>query len=174
MDVREVRLRAWREDDVPELVRLADDRLVWQQLRDAFPHPYTIEAGRGWVAFASGQNPVTSFAVECGGVLVGGAGYTPGQDVERVGAEVGYWIGRPYWGRGLATAAVRELINVIAGRRGFTRLFALPFAANAASCRVLEKAGFTLDAVLRRSAIKDGRVVDQCLYSLLLPEGTVA
>ncbi len=172
MDVSDVRLRPWREDDVPELVRLADDRLVWQQLRDAFPHPYTAEAGRGWVAPATARPPATHFAVVCGGVLVGGAGYLPGQDVERVGAEVGYWIGRPYWGRGLATAAVRELVNVTAGRGGFTRLFALPFAANAASCRVLEKAGFTLDAVLRRSAIKDGRVVDQCLYSLVLPDGS--
>src|SRR5207244_2850859 len=112
--------------------------------------------------------PVTSFAIECDGMLVGGTGYMPGRDVERCSAEVGYWIGEPHWGRGLATAALRALTAVVVERGGFTRLFALPFAANLGSRRVLEKAGFELSAVLRRSAIKDGQVVDQCLYSLLL------
>jgi RimJ/RimL family protein N-acetyltransferase len=122
------------------------------------------------VAFANGQSPVTSFAIGHGGALVGGIGYVPGKDVERCSAEVGYWIGEPYWGRGLATAALLALGGLVARRGGFTRLFALPFAANVASRRVLEKAGFALDAVLRRSAVKAGVVVDQCLYSLLLPE----
>jgi RimJ/RimL family protein N-acetyltransferase len=154
---------------VPALVLLADNRRVWAQLRDAFPHPYTPAAGRAWVAYANGQSPATELAVECGGVLVGGVGYIPGRDIERCGAEVGYWIGEPFWGRGLATAALAALIGLVTARGGFTRLFALPFATNGASRRVLEKAGFGLDAVLRRSAIKEGRVVDQCLYSLLLP-----
>jgi RimJ/RimL family protein N-acetyltransferase len=169
MNEKTVRLRPWGEDDVPELVHLADDRRVWAQLRDAFPHPYTPEAGRAWVAHASGQSPVTSFAVDCAGSLVGSIGYVPGRDVERCGAEVGYWIGGPYWGRGLATAALLALIGEVTARGGFTRLFAVPFATNMASRRVLEKAGFSLDAILRRSAIKEGRVVDQALYSLVLP-----
>lgn len=168
MTTGDVRLRTWSDDDVPELVRLANNRRVWMQLRDAFPHPYTPEAGRAWVNLANSHLPVTSFAIECGGVLVGGTGYMPGRDVERCNAEVGYWIGEPHWGRGLATAALRALVTVIVKRGGFTRLFALPFAANAASRRVLEKTGFELSAVLRQSAIKDGQIVDQCLYSLLL------
>ena len=173
MTAADVRLRAWRDDDVPELVRLANNRRVWVQLRDAFPHPYTPDAGRAWVSFANSHVPVTSFAVECDGVLVGGTGFVAGRDIERCNAEVGYWIGEPHWGRGLATAAVRALVAVIVGRGGFTRLFALPFAANTGSRRVLEKAGFELSAVLRRSAIKDGQVLDQCLYSLLLPDAGV-
>lgn len=170
MTTGSVRLRAWREDDVPELVRLANNHRVWMQLRDAFPHPYTPEAGRAWVNLANSHLPVTSFAIECDDVLVGGTGYMPGRDIERCNAEVGYWIGEPHWGRGLATAALRALITVIAKRSGFTRLFALPFAANTASRRVLEKTGFELSAVLQRSAIKDGQIADQCLYSLLLPD----
>ena len=154
---------------MPELVRLADNRRLADQLRDAFPHPYTADSGRRWVAFANSPSPATHLAVECGGVLVGSAGYIPGRDIERVSAEVGYWVGEPHWGRGLATAALLALVELVAARGGFTRLFALPFAHNAASRRVLEKAGFSLEAVLRRSAVKGGRVVDQCLYSMLLP-----
>ncbi|QEL17646.1 GNAT family N-acetyltransferase [Limnoglobus roseus] len=165
-----VRLRPWQEADVPELVRLAGSRRLADQLRDTFPHPYTTEAGRGWVALANAQSPVTHLAVVCDVVLVGSAGYVPGRDVERVSAEVGYWVGEPHWGRGLATAALVALVNHVCDRGGFTRLFALPFARNAASRRVLEKAGFTLDAVLRQSAIKGGRVTDQALYSLVLSE----
>ncbi len=169
MDVGAVRLRPWRSGDEPELARLANNRLVADQLRDAFPHPYTPESAGAWVAFTVAEIPPVNFALECGGVLVGGVGYRPGSDVERCSAEVGYWVGEPYWGRGLATAGLLALVDLVAARRQFTRLFAMPFAANAASRRVLGKAGFELDAVLRRSAIKNGRVVDQCLYSRLLP-----
>jgi [ribosomal protein S5]-alanine N-acetyltransferase len=173
VETNPVLLRPWLDDDVAELVRLANNRRIWAQLRDAFPHPYTEDAGRAWVAFANGQSPVTSLAIEHCGALAGGIGYIPGKDVERCSAEVGYWIGEPYWGRGLATAALLALTGVVARRGGFTRLFALPFATNRASRRVLEKAGFTLDAVLRRSAVKEGVVVDQCLYSFLLSEESV-
>jgi RimJ/RimL family protein N-acetyltransferase len=170
MDSGHVRLRPWHPNDVPELVRLANNRRVSDQLRDVFPYQYTAETGRAWVAHANDQSPVTHFAVECGGVLVGGVGYTPGRDIERCGAEVGYWVGEPYRGRGQATDALLALIESVRARGGCTRLFALPFASNAASRRVLEKAGFGLDAVLRYSAIKHGRVLDQCLYSLILTD----
>ncbi len=155
---------------MPELVRLADNPKLAEQLRDAFPHPYTTDAARSWVAYANVHSPVTHLAIECDGVLVGGVGTIPGKDIERVSAEVGYWIGEPYWGRGLATAALIKLIDLIAARGEFTRLFALPFVDNQASRRVLEKAGFVLDAVLRRSAIKGGRIRDQALYSLTFEE----
>ena len=174
VDTNTVLLRPWRDDDVSELIRLADNRRVSAQLRDVFPHPYTENDGRTWVAFASGQSPMTNLAIEHCGALAGGIGYVPGRDIERCGAEVGYWIGEPYWGRGVAAAALRALVGMLVLRGGFTRLFALPFADNKASHRVLEKAGCSLDAVLRRSAVKEGVVRDQCLYSLLLPEESTA
>src|SRR5262249_21994915 len=107
------------------------------------------------------------FAIEFQGEAVGGIGLKPGTDVERVSAEVGYWLGERVWGRGLATAAVRALVAHAFATTVLTRLFALPFADNAASRRVLEKAGFHLEGLLRKSAIKQGRIVDQTLYGCI-------
>jgi ribosomal-protein-alanine N-acetyltransferase len=134
-------------------------------MRDAFPHPYTRADGEFWLSLAVQIDPPTHFAIEHEGEAVGGIGMHPGKDVERVSAEVGYWLGEQVWGRGLATAALCALVEYAFATTELTRLFALPFAHNAASRRVLEKAGFVLEAILRKSAIKEGRVVDQALYS---------
>ena len=168
MSTHKVQIRPWRVEDLPELVRLANNRRIWVELRDSFPHPYTAESGRRWIEFAAGNSSPTHFAIELEGSLVGSVGYIPGRDIERCGAEVGYWVGEPYWGRGIATVAVGTLIDSLRVAAEYTRLFALPFASNVPSRRVLEKSGFRLDAVLECSAIKDGRVVDQCMYSRVL------
>jgi RimJ/RimL family protein N-acetyltransferase len=160
-------VRSWRWEDLESLVRHADNVHVARQLRDRFPHPYTRADGEAWLALALGQQPQTSFAIEADGEAVGSIGVMLGYDVERVSAEVGYWLGERVWGRGLATAALRVLAEYAFPTYDLTRLFALPFAHNLASRRVLEKAGFTLDAILRKSAIKEGRIVDQALYSLV-------
>jgi ribosomal-protein-alanine N-acetyltransferase len=139
------RIRPPREGDAPSLAGHANDREIWRNLRDGFPHPYALADAEA----------------------VGGIGLHPGQDVERFGAELGYWLGRPYWGQGLTTAAVRAVTGYGFEALGLERVFALPYARNPASARVLEKAGFTLEGVLRRSAFKDGEFVDQRLYAAL-------
>jgi ribosomal-protein-alanine N-acetyltransferase len=101
------------------------------------------------------------------GQAVGTISFTLGRNVERISAEVGYWISQAYWGRGIATAAVQAVTAFAMAEHGLTRVFALPFAENAASCRVLEKAGFTREARLRKSAQKAGRVKDQYLYAFV-------
>jgi RimJ/RimL family protein N-acetyltransferase len=90
-------------------------------------------------------------------------------DVERVSAEIGYWLAEPFWGRGIATEALAAVTSYAIETHGFTRVFAVPFATNPASCRVLEKAGYVLEARLRRSAIKDGQVIDQLQYAFTAP-----
>lgn len=163
-----VAVREWLEEDAWQLVRLADDRRVWMNLRDAFPHPYGIEDARAFIAMSRKMTPQTFFAITVAGALAGGIGYVPGKDVERIGAEVGYWIGHPYWGQGIATAALRFLTTHAFGANPhLERLFAVPYVTNGASVRVLEKAGFRREGVLRRSAIKDGQVLDQYMYALL-------
>lgn len=164
-------VREWRHDDAPGLARQADDRRVWLGLRDAFPHPYGLEDGRAFVGMAGAMSPVSYFAIEVGGVVAGGIGYTPKTDVERISAEVGYWLGHAFWGRGLATAALLALTrHAFSAQPELRRLYALPFASNPASARVLEKAGYRLEARLRQSAIKDGRVLDQWMYAILREE----
>ena len=158
-------VRSWRVDDLDSLVTYADNRKIWLNLRDRFPHPYTRRAGRDFLRAMSTQRPETAFAIDVGGEAVGGIGFVMLPDVERVSAEIGYWLGEPFWGRGIVTEAVAAVTRHAIVAHGFTRMFAAPFAANAASCRVLEKAGYVLEGRLRRSAIKDGQIIDQLQYA---------
>jgi ribosomal-protein-alanine N-acetyltransferase len=161
-------VREWRRDDAATLARLANDRQVWLGLRDLFPHPYSLDDAHGFITYARGMTPPTLFANDADGVLAGGIGYTLGTDDERIGAEVGYWLGGDFWGRGIATAALRLLTaHAFATHPELRRLFAVPFASNHASARVLEKAGYVREGVLRQSVIKDGRVLDQFMYAIL-------
>ena len=165
-------VRSWEPDDVPSLVRHADNRRIWMNLRDRFPHPYTISDGVSFIRRTRASRPERSFAIEVDGDAVGGVGFMPQQDIERVSAEIGYWLGESYWGRGICTDALRAVTQHAVAQHGLTRIFALPFAHNTASCRVLEKAGYVLEGYLRRSAIKDGRVTDQKLYAFIAIEGS--
>jgi RimJ/RimL family protein N-acetyltransferase len=158
-------VRSWRPGDATALVAHANNRKVWLNLRDRFPHPYTARDARSFLKSVIGARVETSFAIEVDGAAVGGIGFHVQSDVERIGAEIGYWLGEAYWGRGIATAAVRAVTEHALATPGLWRVFALPFADNRASARVLEKAGFTVEGRLRSSAIKDGRILDQLLYA---------
>ena len=161
-------VREWEEADAEPVARQANDRRVWLGLRDAFPHPYGIEDGKRFIAQARAMTPRTYFAIEVEGRVAGGIGYTLHSDVERIGAEVGYWLGQVFWGRGIATTALRLLTaHAFQAHPELQRLWAVPYATNAASARVLEKAGYVREGTLRRSAIKDGRVLDQWMYAIV-------
>lgn len=160
-------VRSWRRADAHALARHADNRRIWLNLRDRFPHPYTPADAHAFLDLVAAPDPETAFAIAVGNEAVGAIGLTLGTDVERCSAEVGYWLGETVWGRGIATAALRAFSAHALAAFGLTRLYALPYARNAASIRVLEKAGYTLEGRLRRSAIKDGEVLDQLLYALV-------
>jgi RimJ/RimL family protein N-acetyltransferase len=160
-------VRTYRPDDAPSLARHGNDRRIWLNLRDRFPHPYTVQHGEGYVAYVLAQQTPTGFAIAVDGEAVGGISLHPGTDIERIGAEVGYWLGAEHWGRGIATAAVELLTAHALGPLGFRRVFALPFTRNVASARVLEKAGFAREGTLRQCAIKNDVVVDMHVYARL-------
>lgn len=162
-------VRSWRPADAAAIVKHANNRNVWLNLRDRFPHPYTLREARRFLASVIGARPETNFAIEVDGAAVGGIGFRIQTDVERIAAELGYWLGETYWGRGIATTAVGAVTEYALRKYNLVRVFALPFAHNQASARVLEKAGFTLEGVMRSSAIKDGRVLDQLLYARIRP-----
>ena len=159
-------LRSWRSGDEPSMVRHANNYEVWRRLRDRFPHPYTRADAEQWISFTRRQSPQTHFAIEVCGEAVGGIGFEPGDDVERRSAEIGYWLGEDFWGRGIVPDAVRALTDYGFETLNFTRIFAVPFASSSASIRVLEKCGYVREGTLRRSAIKEGIVLDQVLYAL--------
>ncbi len=174
LELRACVVRSYRESDAESLARHADDRRVWINLRDAFPHPYRLEDGRAFIRDSLAQRPETRFAIEVGGAAVGGIGIVLHPDVERVSAEIGYWLGHAFWGRGIMSEAVRAFTAHVVREHALTRVFAVPFEWNAASFRVLEKAGYVLEGRLRRSAVKDGRVIDQLLYAHVVPEGPLS
>jgi RimJ/RimL family protein N-acetyltransferase len=158
-------IRSWRTSDLDSLVAHANNRNIWINVRDRFPHPYTSRDGRAFLKYTREQRPETAFAIAVNGEAVGGIGFQLQGDVERVSAEIGYWVGEPFWGRGIATEALVAVTGYAIATHGLTRVYALPFAWNTGSCRVLEKAGYVLEGRLRRSAVKDGRVTDQLQFA---------
>jgi RimJ/RimL family protein N-acetyltransferase len=168
LTLRSCEIRSWQEGDLQSLVAHANNRSIWLNLRDRFPHPYTTRDGRTFIRNARRMTPETLFAIEVDGSAAGGIGYVLQQDVERVSAEIGYWLGESLWGRGIMTEALAAITRHAIDRHGLTRVFAVPFAYNTGSCRVLEKAGYVLEGRLRRSAIKDGAIVDQLQYALVV------
>ncbi|MBC5800670.1 MAG: GNAT family N-acetyltransferase [Candidatus Eremiobacteraeota bacterium] len=142
--------------DSSSIAAHADDRDVWRILRDSFPHPYGITDANRWIDSLASENPRYNFAIDVEGAIVGGIGLKPGQDIERYSAELGYWLGRAYWNRGIATAAVRLLCDYAFERLDLQRIFAVPISWNAASSRVLNKAGFHPEGTLGNACFKDG------------------
>lgn len=162
-------LRPWRLDDAETLVRHANNINVARQLRDRFPHPYTRGAAHTFLRFAASSERPTNLAIDVGGEAAGGVGYVPGTDVERYSAEVGYWLGESLWGRGIATEALQLLTAYVFESENLLRCFAVPFADNVGSTRVLEKAGYTLEGILRSSSVKFGQPRDQAIYGRIHP-----
>ena len=158
-------LRPWRRDDVDALVRHADDREVWKNLGDLFPHPYTRRDAKWWLGGGYESRSELALAIEIGGELGGGMGLKFARDpIYRGTAEVGYWLGRAWWGRGIMTRVVDAFVPWAFERFDLIRIEAGVFETNPASGRVLEKAGFSLESRQERSVIKDGRVLDRLLY----------
>jgi [ribosomal protein S5]-alanine N-acetyltransferase len=160
-------LRDWTARDAPSLVRYADNPRIAATLRDAFPSPYTLEDAQRFIALATSPGPHRFLAIEVDSVACGGIGIHPLDDVHRRTAEIGYWLAEPYWGRGIVTGAVRAFVPVAFHGSGITRLQAGIFANNPASMRVLEKCGFTLEAVHRNAVTKNGVTMDEMMYVLL-------
>jgi ribosomal-protein-alanine N-acetyltransferase len=158
-------VRPWSKEDAESLQRYADNRNVSVQLRDRFPFPYKIEQARTFLAWIATQPQPTVWAIEVAGEAAGGIGIELHSDVERVSAEIGYWLGEPFWGRGIVTEALRAVTAEAFARFEITRLYAVPFADHLASIRVLEKAGYVREGHLRQSAIKDGKIRDQVLFA---------
>lgn len=158
-------LRAWAESDAKALVRHANDPEIAKNLRDRFPQPYTAHDAEAWITFCRAQPEITNFAIAVGGEAVGAVGIDIFADVHRKTGEIGYWLGREVWGRGLATTAVIATTQYGFEKLGLVRVQAGVFHWNPASCRVLEKAGFTREGRLRNHVTKGDITGDVIMYS---------
>jgi [ribosomal protein S5]-alanine N-acetyltransferase len=165
LELGDLKVRSWRKNDLQALLHHANNAKIAANLRDQFPHPYTRRDAIDFLDFARSQEPVCAFAIEFGGEAVGGVGFLVGRDIARMSAEMGYWLSEDFWGRGMATRAVSAMSEWAFDNYKLTRVFAMAFAHNAASIRVLEKSGFVREGCMQRSAIKNGVILDQILFA---------
>ena len=159
------RLRPWRSGDEASAALHANNPNIWRNLRDTFPHPYTLEDAFRWVEHTKDSD--TSFAIEVDGEASGGIGLHIQTDVARRSAEIGYWLGEAHWGRGIMTEAVRELTAYGFQHFDLVRIYALVFEWNPTSMRVLEKAGYRFESRRRKAVTKEGQTIDDVMYAIV-------
>lgn len=162
-------VRPFRAGDEYSLATSANHREIWRNLKDTFPHPYTLDNARFWVAENLAQTPPQHMAIAFDGKVVGGIGIELKSDIWRYSAELGYWLAPEYWGRGLMTGVLRAVVEYAFATFDINRLWAGAFVWNPGSVRVLEKAGFVYEARLQKSAFKDGEFVDEVIYAIVRP-----
>ncbi|NLD38393.1 MAG: GNAT family N-acetyltransferase [Desulfatiglans sp.] len=165
--INEIIIRDWQMEDIPSLVKYADNIKIWQNLRDGFPHPYTESDAEKFITHIENSKPKTIFAIATENEIIGSIGIIIGEDVHRYTAEMGYWLAEPFWGKGIMTEAVKFISEWAFHEFSLHRIYATPYATNTASARVLEKAGFEKEGVIRSGAFKDGKIVDMFMYSLI-------
>ena len=165
MEIGEWQIRSYREDDAESLARSAHNPRIARNMRDTFPYPYTLSDAHGWIAHTLQQSPQVDFAIASETEVIGGIGLKLQDDVNRRSAEIGYWLGEPFWGRGIATAALQALTEYAFAEFDLVRIYARVFEWNPASSRVLEKVGYVREGRLRSSVLKDGQIIDELLYA---------
>ncbi|AQG82254.1 GNAT family N-acetyltransferase [Spirosoma montaniterrae] len=164
------RLRPWREGDEEALVRHASNRRIWNNVRDFFPYPYTPRDASSWVRSNKSYHQPNNFAVEINGEAAGNVGFTVKDDIYRFNAEIGYWLGEQYWGRGIMTEAVPILTNYIFDNFQVNRIYACVLDNNIGSMRVLESAGYRHEAIHRKAAVKNNQYIDEHIFAMLREE----
>ncbi|MBN2099569.1 MAG: GNAT family N-acetyltransferase [Dehalococcoidia bacterium] len=165
-------IRDWNIEDAPSIAKYANNRKIWINLRDAFPHPYGLQDAESFITSTLAAEPVTVYAIASQSEAIGAIGLILGQDVNRFTAEIGYWLAEPFWGKGITTESVKSLTAHAIRELKLHRVFAEPFTTNPASARVLEKAGYRCEGIQRSSAFKNGEVLDQFLYSYVARRST--
>ena len=159
-------LRPWTIDDLDSLIKYANNFSIAKNLTDAFPHPYTVENGKAFIEMANKINPPNILAIEVNSEAAGAIGLHPQHDVYKKNAELGYWLAEPYWGKGIVTAAIRQMVDYGFNNWEFSRIYARPYGYNIGSQRALEKAGFVLEAKLEKTFFKNDEYQDELIYAI--------
>jgi RimJ/RimL family protein N-acetyltransferase len=169
----DLKLRPFEKTDSAVLADLCNNRKIWNNLRDYIPSPYTEEDARAFIFQCRQESPQYTFVIEYRGKFVGSIGLVRQADVYKMNAEIGYWLGEPYWKQGIATRAVRLMTDYGFTRLELVRIFAGVFAFNRGSQRVLEKAGYALECIVENAIVKNGMLCDEYRYGFLNRNGDV-
>lgn len=166
------KIRKWELSDAGSLATSLSNKKVQDNLRDGLPWPYTEQDGIDYISamLSTDKNKTFAFAITVDNIVIGSISIFRQGNIHRQTAELGYFISEKYWGKGIMTEAVRQICKYVFSKSDIIRIYAEPFAHNMASCRVLEKAGFQYEGTLRNNAVKNGKVLDMKMYSLLKNE----
>ena len=166
------RIRKWELSDAKDLAAALSNKKVQDNLRDGLPYPYTEQDGKEFISamLSADENETFAFAITVDNMVIGSIGIFRQGNIHSQTAELGYYIAEEYWGKGIMTEAVKQICEYVFAKSDIIRIYAEPFAYNIASCRVLEKVGFQYEGTLRSNAVKNGRVIDMEMYSLLKAE----
>lgn len=159
-------LRPFTMNDLDSFVKYANNSKIANNLTDKFPHPYSKENGKMFIEMASKNDPVNIFAIDINGEACGGIGIHPQEDVQRKNAELGYWLAEPFWGNGIISRAIPQIVEYGFKNFDITRIYARPYGTNAASQRVLEKAGFVLEGKFEKTLFKNEEFLDEWIYAI--------
>jgi RimJ/RimL family protein N-acetyltransferase len=162
----EFSLRPWQQEDVANLVMAANNPNIAAFMTNQFPHPYKEADALQFIEMASKRKPCSIFAIIVKGKAVGGIGLHPTISLYCKNMELGYWLAEPYWGKGIITEAVQQMVSYGFNNVDINRIFARPFGNNIASQKVLKKAGFTLEAFMEKAFFKNGEYIDEMIFAI--------
>ena len=166
------KIRKWKLTDAKDIAVALSNKKIQDNLRDGLPYPYSEQDGIDFISsmLSANEDETFAFAITLDDKVIGSIGVFRQQNIHRQTAEMGYYIAEEYWGKGIMTDAVKQICEYVFKNSDILRIYAEPFAYNAGSCRVLEKAGFQYEGTLRNNAVKNGKVIDMKMYSLLREE----
>ncbi len=161
------KIRSYEKNDKDALIKYGNNYNVFKHLKDTFPHPYTKDDAVVWLTSCVAQNPETHFAIANENELIGGIGFYLREDVFKHNAEIGYWLGEPFWGKHIVSRALKEMTKYIFNNFKINRIYAGVFGGNPASVRVLENCGYKLEGLMRKAVLKEESYLDQYVFALL-------
>ena len=161
-----IKLRPWSINDLDNLVKFGNNPAIAKNMTDQFPSPYTIEKGKNFISMAISAQPYHILAIDNEGQAIGGIGLQLQQDIQRMNAEMGYWLAEPFWGKGIITDAIKNMVSYGFSTWPINRIYARPFGHNIASQKALEKAGFKLEATFKSTLFKNDEYVDELVYAI--------
>lgn len=167
IQVGDYMVRSYKRADAPTIAKHANNLKIAANLRNAFPNPYTLKDAKEWLRLVRHENPERNFAIANENEVIGGIGLILKEDVYAKNAEIGYWLGEDFWGKGIMTGLVEAFTAWAFQNFDIMRIYASVFASNASSARVLEKAGYTFEARLKNTIFKNGQYQDDLIYSIL-------
>lgn len=164
-------LRKWCIDDSKPLANIANNKKISDNLRDGFPHPYRLSDADDWIKMVlQKETPSFFFAIDYNNELAGSIGAVIKEDIYRKTAEIGYFLGESFWGKGIATRSIKLMVDILFKQTDVVRIYAEPFFHNKASRSALDKAGFEHEATLKKNIFKNGVIMDSCIYACFRPE----